>query len=76
MGDLVPDNTLITPDAEAGRALAIKVARLTIKAMQQDGEIRKKLRPQYAESADSLVMAGHVVAIEFATIAAANNYWR
>lgn len=76
MGDLVPDNTLITPDAESGRALAVKLARLTIKAMQQDEEIRKRLRPQYAENADSLVMAGHVVAIEFATVAAANNYWR
>lgn len=76
MGDLVPDNTLITPDVESGRALALKLARLTIKAMQPDGEVRTKLRPEYAENADSLVQAGHTVAVEFATIAAANDYWR
>lgn len=34
------------------------------------------LRPGCATDADSLTMAGHVVAVEFATVAAANNYWR
>lgn len=73
---LVPENSLITPDPEAGRELAIKLARLTVKAMQPDDEVRKNLRPAYANDADSLTNAAHVVAIEFATIAAANNYWR
>lgn len=76
MPDLVPDNTLITATPDEGRALAIKLARLTIKAIQPDGSVRERLRPAYAENADSLTNAAHVVAIEFATIAAANNYWR
>ena len=73
---LVPNNSLITPDPESGRELAIRIARLTVKAMQPDDEMRSALRPAYAGNADSLTAAAHVVAIEFATIAAANNYWR
>ncbi|PAK63170.1 hypothetical protein B9K00_12780, partial [Staphylococcus caprae] len=33
-------------------------------------------RPEYAVDPDSLTAAAQVVAIEFQTIAAANNYWR
>ena len=73
---LVPDNTLLTPTAEDGRALALKLARLTIKAIQPDQATRELLRPGYADDPDSLTMAAHVVAVEFATIAAANDYWR
>ena len=76
MGDLVPNDTLITSTPEEGRALAIKLARLTIKATQPDADVRTKLRPDYAENADSLLAVAHIVAIEFATIAAANGYWR
>ena len=73
---LVPNNTLITPTAEDGRHLAIKLARLVIKATQPDEEARKRLRDIYANDAGFLIQVGHVTAIEFATIAAANNYWR
>ncbi|MEX0836596.1 MAG: hexameric tyrosine-coordinated heme protein [Nitriliruptor sp.] len=73
---LVPDNTLLTPTVEDGRALALKIARLTIKAIQPDEATRELLRPGYATDPDSLTAAAHVVAIEFATIAAANDYWR
>ncbi len=76
MGDLVPNDTLITATPEEGRALAIKLARLTIKATQPDADVRTRLRPEYAEDADSLLAVAHIVAIEFATIAAANGYWR
>lgn len=74
--ELVPNDSLITATPEEGRALAIKLARSTIRAIQQDPEVRKRLRPEYAEDPDSLTAAAHVVAIEFATIAAANDYWR
>lgn len=74
--ELVPGNTLITATPQEGRELAIMLARKTIAAMQTDAEVRKELRPSYAMNADSLTAAGHVVAIEFATVAAANNYWR
>lgn len=73
---LVPNNTLITETPEQGRELAIMLARKTIGAIQPDVAVRETLRPGYASNADSLTMAGHVVAIEFATVAAANNYWR
>lgn len=73
---LVPGNTLIVPTPEDGRQLAIKMARLVIKATQPDDEARKRLRDVYANDAGLLIQAGHVTALEFATIAAANNYWR
>jgi len=73
---LVPGNTLITATAEEGRQLAIKMSRLIIKVTQPDAEIREKLRPVYASDAAMLIAVGQTVAIEFATIAAANNYWR
>lgn len=73
---LVPDNTLITATPEEGRELAIMLARKTIGAIQPDAEARGGLRAMYANDPDSLTAAGHVVAIEFATVAAANNYWR
>lgn len=74
--DLIPGNSLITDTPEEGRELAVKIARLTIKLIQPDAEVRSSLRSDYAEDADKLVNAGQSVAMEFATIAAANNYWR
>ncbi|BAC91595.1 hexameric tyrosine-coordinated heme protein [Gloeobacter violaceus] len=73
---LVPDNTLITATAEEGRQLAVKMARLIIKLTQPDEEKRKQLREVYGNDAMMLIAVGQVVAAEFATIAAANNYWR
>ncbi|MGX1928176.1 hexameric tyrosine-coordinated heme protein [Flagellimonas sp. 2504JD4-2] len=73
---LIPGNTLITNNPEEGRALAIKIARLTIKITQPDAEVREKLRPTYANDAAMLIAIGQTVAAEFAIIAQANNYWR
>ncbi len=68
--------TLITPDPESGFQLAIKLSRLGVKFTQPDAAVRDRLRPDYSENADSLTMASQVVAINFQTVAAANNYWR
>ncbi|UKB82141.1 hexameric tyrosine-coordinated heme protein [Chryseobacterium sp. MEBOG06] len=73
---LVPNNSLLTKTPEEGRQLAVKMARLIIKVTQPDAEIREKLRPVYADDAAMLIAIGQTVATEFATIAAANNYWR
>ena len=73
---LVPGGTLITATPEAGRALAITMARHMIHNIQPDLEVLKSGRPGYAANPDSLIAASQVVAIEFQTIAAANNYWR
>lgn len=73
---LIPGNSLITKTPEEGRQLAVKMARLNIKFTQPDAAVREKLRPVYAEDAAMLIAIGQVVATEFATIAAANNYWK
>jgi hypothetical protein len=73
---LVPGNTLLTPTPEEGRALAVMLARHTIHAMQKNLEVLQSGRAQYAHDPYGLIAASHVVATEFATIAAANEYWR
>jgi hypothetical protein len=73
---LIPGGKLITATAEEGRALALKIARHTIHNLQPDLDVLKAGRPKYSENPDSLIAASQVVAIEFQTIAAANNYWR
>lgn len=69
-------NSLQTGNAQEGFELAIKLARMGVKYTQPSDEVRKKLRPIYAEDADSLIACSQVVAINFQKIAAANNYWR
>ncbi len=73
---LVPNNSLITATPEEGRALAVMLARNSIHAMQGELETLKAGRAQYAHDPDGLIAASHVIAVEFATIAAANGYWR
>ena len=73
---LVPDNTLITASSEEGRALAITLARHSIHAIQNDLDVLKNGRAQYAHDPYGLIATSHVIAVEFGTIAAANNYWR
>lgn len=73
---LVPGNSLITPTPEEGRQLAVKMARLVVKLTQPDADVRANLREAYANDPNMLVLIAQVVAVEFATIAAANNFWR
>ena len=73
---LVPNNSLLTKTPEEGRQLAVKMARLIIKVTQPDAEMRNKMRPMYAENPAMLIAIGQTVATEFATIAAANDYWK
>ncbi len=68
--------TLTTAHPQEGFELAIKLARMGVKYTQPSDEIRQRLRPEYAENADSLTAASQVVAINFQTVAAANGYWR
>lgn len=68
--------TLITATPTEGYELAIKLSRMAIKATQPDAAMRDRLRPDYAEDADSLIAVAQVVATNFATIAGANNHWR
>lgn len=68
--------TLITKTPEEGYELAIKLSRMAIKKTQPDDAARGRMRPDYANNADSLTMASHVVATNFQTVAQANDYWR
>ncbi|MCC5929127.1 MAG: hexameric tyrosine-coordinated heme protein [Cyclobacteriaceae bacterium] len=68
--------SLITSTPQDGRELAIKMARKSIAAIQTDADIRKKLRADYANDTAQLIASANVIAIEFQTVAAANNYWK
>lgn len=69
-------NTLITDTPQAGFELAITLSRRGVKYTQPDKEVLHRLRPEYANNADSLTAASQVIAINFQTVAAANGYWR
>ena len=68
--------TLKTATPQEGYELAIKLSRMGIKYTQPSAEARDRLRPAYAEDAGALIAFSQVVAINFQTVAAANNYWR
>ena len=68
--------SLIADDPEAGFALAVKLSRMAVKLTQPDGSIREGLRPKYEADANASIAVSGVVATYFATISAANNYWK
>lgn len=68
--------SLKTETPEAGFDLAIKLSRMAVKKTQPDDTARSRMRPDYANNADSLTMASHVVAANFQTVAQANDFWR
>ena len=68
--------SLITETPQQGFELAITLSRRGVKYTQPDVDTLKKLRPDYANSAEALTAASHVVAVNFQTVAAANHYWR
>ncbi len=67
--------TLITQTPEDGFELAIKLSRMAVKKTQPDDAARARMRPDYANNADSLTRVSQVVATHFQTIAQANGYW-
>ena len=68
--------TLITETPQEGFELAITLSRRGVKSTQSDPEVLHRLRAEYANNADSLTAASQVIALNFQTVAAANNYWR
>jgi hypothetical protein len=68
--------TLTTAGPEEGFQLAVKMSRVGVKVTQPSDEVRTRLRPEYAENPDSLIAVSQVIAINFQTVAAANDYWR
>lgn len=68
--------SLMTETPEAGYELAIKLSRMAVKKTQPDDDARTRMRPDYANNADSLTRVSQVVATNFQTVAQANNYWK
>jgi len=70
--------SLITPTPTEGYELAVKPARIAVKKTQSESAVRDRLRKEYEADADAdpLIADSQVVATHFATIAAANDYWR
>lgn len=68
--------SLITDTPQQGFELAITLSRRGVRYTQPDPEVLHRLRPEYAEDASELTAASQVIAINFQTIAAANDYWR
>ncbi|MFI2378295.1 hexameric tyrosine-coordinated heme protein [Streptomyces sp. NPDC018964] len=67
--------SLRTDTPQEGWELAVKMSRVGVKATQPSAEVRDRLRGDYAEKADSLIAASQVIAVNFQTVAAANQYW-
>ena len=68
--------TLKTATPQEGYDLAVKMARVAVKMTQPDAAVRDTLRAVYANDADALIASSQVVATHFATVAAANDYWK
>ena len=67
---------LRTETAEEGFALAVELARRSVTTTQPDPEVLAELRAAYARDPALLIDSSGVVAEFFATVAAANDYWR
>lgn len=68
--------SLITETPQDGYELAVKLARVAVKLTQPSEAIRNALRADYEHDTQALIAASHVVAVHFATVAAANDWWR
>lgn len=66
--------TLLVESPEKKFDLAVKVSKMAIETNQPDVELLEKLSNKYAVNADSLTATSHVIALNFQTIVAANNY--
>jgi hypothetical protein len=68
--------TLNTNTPQEGFELAVKLSRLGMMVSQSSNDDGKGSRPTQRRGAAYLIAAAHVIALNFQTIAAANNWWR
>lgn len=68
--------SLKTTNPQEGFELAIKLSRMGVKYTQPNMDVLKKGRSDYDADAGMLIQASSVVAINFQTIAQANNFWK
>ena len=67
---------LRTATPEEGFALAVELARKAVTTTQPDADVLVELRAAYARDPALLIQTSAVVGEFFATVAAANDYWR
>lgn len=66
---------LSTNTPQEGFELAITLSQRGVVYTQPNEDIRNKLRPVYSTDPNSLIAASQVIALNFQTVAAANQYW-
>jgi hypothetical protein len=69
-------SSLKTGTPEQGLDLAARISWEIVKMVQPSQEIRDRLLAIYEDDADSILTACQVIATNFQTVAAANDYWR
>ncbi len=68
--------SLKTETPQEGFELAIKLSQMGVKYTQPSERVRVRLRPVYSNNANSLIFVSNVIAVNYQTVAAANNYWK
>ena len=60
--------TLATTTPAEGYDLAVELSRMSFKLTQPDAELRNRMRPNYAQDDEALILVSQVVATYFATV--------
>jgi hypothetical protein len=68
--------TLNTDTPQEGFELAVKLSRLGMMVSQTSEDGRGRAHPIESDSVTQLIQIAHVIALNFQTIAAANDWWR
>jgi len=68
--------TLNTNTPQEGFELAVKLSRLAMMIAQSYDDDSQQTRPIQRDGDSQLIRAAHVIALNFQTIAAANDWWR
>jgi hypothetical protein len=68
--------SLETGSPQEGIELAVKLSRLGMMLSQWSSDMRKESRAAQKYSRAQCIAAAHVIALNFQTIAAANDWWR
>jgi hexameric tyrosine-coordinated heme protein (HTHP) len=68
--------SLETRSPQEGIELAVKLSRLGMMLSQSSNDMRKESRAAQKSSRAQCIAAAHVIALNFQTIAAANDWWR
>ena len=67
--------SLRTNTPQEGFELAIVLSQRGVLYTQPSEDVRNILRPAYSNDPNSLIAVSQVIALNFQTVAAANNYW-